>query len=120
VFVIPAGAPGARPGSKLAGVLVPEPEPLDPVSKLLRLREPRVEPLMLNRPFLLKLNLPSALLRAEFMVPTEDSVTAEMEAARVLVLRYELLRPRLPKKPPEELALARAAFWRSMASAQLV
>jgi hypothetical protein len=42
---------------------------------------------MLKRPFLLKVNLPSALLSAEFIVPTDDSVTAEMEAARVLVLR---------------------------------
>jgi hypothetical protein len=40
---------------------------------------------MLKRPLRLKLNFPSALRRALFMVPTDDSVTADIEAARVLV-----------------------------------
>ena len=82
---MPAGAPGARPDSPLRGA--PVPDPLDPVSKLLMLRDPRVDDLMLKRPFLVKLKRPRALRRAVFMVPTEDSVAADMEAARVLVLR---------------------------------
>ena len=110
MFVMPAGASGALPGSKV-GVLEPEPEPFEPESKELLLRDPRVEPLMLKRLFLPKLNLPIAERSAEFMVPTEDEVAAEMEAARVLDLRYELLRPRVPPHQPlEEPAVERAAF----------
>lgn len=84
---MPAGAPGALPSP--FGVDAPEPglefEPLsneDPV-----LRDPRVESRTLNMPRLPNENRPSADRRAVFIVPTEDSVAAEMEAARVLVFR---------------------------------
>jgi hypothetical protein len=42
---------------------------------------------MLKRLFLAKLKRPRALRSAVFIVPTEDSVAADMDAARVLVLR---------------------------------
>ena len=62
-------------------------DPLDPVSKLLMLLDPSVDPRMLKRPFLPKEKRPRALRSAVFMVPTDDSVAADMDAARVLVLR---------------------------------
>lgn len=85
---MPGGAPGARATSPL-GVEAPEPgrefEGLsrdDPV-----LRDPRVELRILNMPFLPNEKRLSAERRALFMVPTDDSVAAEMEAARVLDFR---------------------------------
>jgi hypothetical protein len=82
VFVIPAGAPGALPSP--LGVEVPDP-PLDPASKEEPvLRDPRVELRTLKTPFLPQEKRPSADFKAVFMVPTEESVAAEMEAARVL------------------------------------
>lgn len=88
VFVIPAGAPGARTISPV-GVDAPEPrgelEPLSNEEPVLR--DPSVELRMLKTPLFPNENRPSAERRAEFMVPTEDSVAAEIEAARVLDLR---------------------------------
>ena len=82
---MPAGAPGARPSP--LGVDVPEP-PLEPVSKDDPvLRDPRVELRTLNTPFLAREKRPSAERSAVFIVPTEESVAAEIEAARVLVFR---------------------------------
>lgn len=83
-FVMPAGAPGALPVSP--GVDDPE-SGRDPPSRDPVLREPSVESRTLNMPRLPKEKRPSADLRAVFIVPTDDSVAAEMEAARVLVLR---------------------------------
>ena len=84
MFVIPAGAPTAPPGP--FGDDTPEPgrDPLDPVSKLLSDRDPCVEFRALNMPPLPKVKRLSADRMAVPMVPTEDSVAAEMEAARVL------------------------------------
>jgi hypothetical protein len=83
VFVMPAGAPCAL----LSPLGVVDPDLLldpasndDPV-----LRDPRVELRTLNTPFFAQEKRPSADLSAEFMVPTEESVAAEIEAARVLV-----------------------------------
>jgi hypothetical protein len=78
---MPAGAPAAPPG-----LFAPDPgkEPLDPVSKLLSDRDPRVEFRTLNIPPLPKEKRPSADRIAVPIVPTDDSVAAEMEAARVL------------------------------------
>jgi hypothetical protein len=85
VFVIPAGAPSALPSP--LGVEAPEP-PLEPTSKEDPvLRDPRVELRTLNTPFLLHEKRPSAERSAVFMVPTEESVAAEIDAARVLVFR---------------------------------
>ena len=79
---MPAGAPSALPSP--FGVDEPEP-PLDPVSREDPvLRDPRVELRMLNTPLLPNEKRPSAERSAEFMVPTEDSVAADIEAARVL------------------------------------
>lgn len=71
------------------GVEAPEPgRELEPLSKDEPvLRDPRVELRMLKTPFLPNENRPSAERRALFMVPTEDSVAAETEAARVLDFR---------------------------------
>lgn len=87
MFVMPAGAPGALPVLSPVGVEAPEPR-LEPLSKEEPvLREPSVESRMLNMPCLPKEKRPRADLRAVFIVPTEESVAAEMEAARVLVFR---------------------------------
>jgi hypothetical protein len=83
VLVMPAGAPGALPSP--LGVEDPDP-PLDPASKDDPvLRDPSVELRTLKTPFFAQEKRPSADRSAEFMVPTEESVAAEMEAARVLV-----------------------------------
>lgn len=85
---MPAGAPGARIPSPV-GVVAPEPgrelEPLSNEEPVLR--DPRVELRMLKTPLLPNEKRPNAERRAEFIVPTDDSVAAEMEAARVLDLR---------------------------------
>lgn len=78
MFVIPADAS--------IGVLVPDPG-FSPPSNEPVLLDPRVELRTLNMPFLPKENRPSAERSALFIVPTEDSVAADMEAARVLVFR---------------------------------
>lgn len=85
VLVMPAGAPGARVTSPV-GVVAPEPG-REPLSKDPELRDPSVELRMLKMPLLPNEKRPRAERRAEFIVPTEDSVAAEMEAARVLDLR---------------------------------
>lgn len=85
MFVMPAGAPIARPTPGPFGVDVPDPDPLsndEPV-----LREPSVEFRMLKTPLLPKEKRPKADFSAVFIVPTEESVAAEIEAALVVVFR---------------------------------
>ena len=82
---MPAGAPGALRASPV-GVDAPE-SGREPLSKDPLLREPSVESRTLNMPCLPKEKRLSADRSAEFIVPTEDSVAAEIEAARVLDLR---------------------------------
>lgn len=81
---MPAGAPAAPPGP--LGDDAPEPgrDPLEPVSKLLSDLDPSVELRTLNMPPLPKVKRLSADRIAVPMVPTEDSVAAEIDAARVL------------------------------------
>jgi hypothetical protein len=49
------------------------------------LRDPNVELRMLKTPFFAQEKRPRAERSAVFIVPTEESVAADMEAARVLV-----------------------------------
>lgn len=81
---MPAEALTAPPAP--LGDEAPEPgrDLLDPVSKLLSDRDPSVEFRTLNIPPLPKEKRPSADRMAVPIVPTEDSVAADMEAARVL------------------------------------
>ena len=80
---MPAGAPTAPAPF---GDEAPEPgsDPLDPVSKLLSDLDPSVELRTLNMPPLPKEKRLRADRMAVPIVPTEDSVAAEMDAARVL------------------------------------
>ena len=82
MFVIPAGAPTAPPGP--FGDVAPEGrDPLESSSKLFKDLDP-CELRTPNMPPLPKEKRLRADLIAVPMVPTEDSVAAEMEAARVL------------------------------------
>jgi hypothetical protein len=83
VFVMPAGAPGALVSP--VGVEAPD-LPLELLSKDDPvLRDPSVELRTLKTPFLAHENRPSAERSAVFIVPTDESVAVDMEAARVLV-----------------------------------